>query len=874
MLADHIEAIAANLQTVEPAIALETIISTVSASIRTQPPALRMRTLLEDEPDLLTSGSPRMPRALERITAALNKQGATTLQRPRCNNCNLVRTLPNSTGGALICSSCHQGSRGTTIECFGCDESKRRHSGIGNRSYCQQCWADKQAGAQTLLANNLMSRFPNVPERGVELAIAKSGARSADRDRTARLLMECEAFGDSWFLDPAPASRLFRSLYDGLRDAGATLDEPVCGHCKKPGPLGSRRDGLICCRKCYRAGHLAICDGCGQEAGIERRQPDGQGLCQRCTNKLSDESADCSLCGHHRLIAARTPEGPVCSTCRTNFHTSLCTICAKEAPCRFAGSEMAICLACRSAQKYDRCQVCGNERKCRFEGTTNAICEQCANRREPCLACGQTRLIRRRMEDGQAICWSCVDPIIETCTQCRKDRIVNGRVNRSPYCPACYPLHPASFRDCRRCGHHEHLRQSRLCDRCEAEDKIKLLFPQPLIDSDPRIGPLRTACLKADPGRVLSTFRYKTTVALLQRLLTKPGQLDHTVVDQAGPEAKTRAVRAFLVEYGLLPQRDEILARFEIWITRAADTIPALRERHAFVQFARWRHLRVLRQQDSHVRNVQADNRRNELRDVIHFLSWAGKHGESLASVTQSHVDRWLTEGPISRRLIHSFLTWARRNHYCTRLVVPSIPRSQLNVTGADETDRLRLLTETLEATSLDPRTRLAAALVLLYGIRASRIVQLQIKDFSIQGGNVLISLGSQPLALPGAVGDIASLALATRGATRMFGSVGDIKWLIPGTRSGYPLSPVSLGLRLKALGILPSHARAGALTSLSGQLPPVILARLTGLEISAAIRWSNAVSASNARYAGLITSPHNPNPEDAPMTGSIETLT
>ncbi|MDJ0314169.1 hypothetical protein [Arthrobacter sp. H35-D1] len=274
------------------------------------------------------------------------------------------------------------------------------------------------------------------------------------------------------------------------------------------------------------------------------------------------------------------------------------------------------------------------------------------------------------------------------------------------------------------------------------------------------------------------------------------------------------------------------------------------------------------------MRTVQADSRRRELKDVINFLKWVSKHGEALASATQGHVDRWIAKDPISRRLIHPFLAWARRNHYCTRLAVPAIPRSQLNVAGADETDRLRLLTMILETISLDPRTRLAAALVLLYGIRTNRIVQLQIKDFSMVGGIVFISLGSQPLALPAAVGDIASLALATRGATRMFGSVEDHKWLIPGTRSGYPLAPASLALRLKSLGILPSHARAGALASLSGQLPPVILARLTGLEISAAIRWSNAVSASNARYAGLITSPHNPNPEDAPITGSIETLT
>lgn len=871
MRENHLEAIATILHTMEPGMAFAEILSTVSAAIRTQPPALRIRTLLENEPAVLASGTPRMPRALERIITSLTQQGATTLQRPRCNRCHRVRTLANCIGGALVCGSCHQGSQRTTIDCFGCSEPKRRHVDIGNRSYCRRCWIDKQAGAQTSLINILVTRFPTVPEQDIEAAVEKSRALSANRDRTARLLMECEAFGDTWFVDPAPASALFSRLYDGLREAGAALDEPLCGHCKQPGPLGSRREGLICCRKCYRAGHLSPCDGCGEEAGIERRQPDGTGLCQHCTNHLADESAACSVCGHHRLIAARTPEGPVCSTCRTNLRTDLCTICAKEAPCRFAGSEAAICLTCRSTQRYDHCRVCGNDRKCRFAGTPQAICEQCANRREPCLVCGQTRLIRRRTDDGQALCWSCVEPIIETCTQCTMDRIVNGRVLGFPYCPNCYPLHPASFRDCRRCGKNEHLRQSLLCDRCEANGKINVLFPKPLIDSDPRIELLRTACLKADPGRALSTFQSKTSVTLLQRLLTAPGQLDHAAIDEAGTEAKTRAIRAFLVEHGLLPQRDEFLARFETWIAHAAVTVLNPHERSAFIQFSRWRHLRVLRQQESRVRSVQADGRRHELKVVLHFLHWVRTRGDNLSRVTQGHIDRWLVEGPISRRMIQPFLAWSRRNHYCTRLAVPPIPRSPLNITGSDESERLRLLTKTLGTTSLDPRTRLAAVLVLLYGIRTHRIVQLQTTDFFTDDGALFVSLGSQPLELPPAIGKVASQALATRDATRMFGPVEDHKWLISGTRPGYPLAPVSLAVRLKSLGILPSHARAGALSSLSGQLPPVIVARLTGLEISAAIRWSAAVSTSNARYAGLLARPHQPSPNDALNTGSFE---
>lgn len=47
--------------------------------------------------------------------------------------------------------------------------------------------------------------------------------------------------------------------------------------------------------------------------------------------------------------------------------------------------------------------------------------------------------------------------------------------------------------------------------------------------------------------------------------------------------------------------------------------------------------------------------------------------------------------------------------------------------------------------------------------------------------------------------------------------------------------------------------ARTGAMVSLAQELPPVILARLTGLSITNAIRWTEAVAASNARYASFL---------------------
>ena len=66
------------------------------------------------------------------------------------------------------------------------------------------------------------------------------------------------------------------------------------------------------------------------------------------------------------------------------------------------------------------------------------------------------------------------------------------------------------------------------------------------------------------------------------------------VIDQAGSEYQTRAVRSVLIDHGLLPPRDELLARFELWLDSALAEIPDPGEQRTVTQYARWRHLRAL----------------------------------------------------------------------------------------------------------------------------------------------------------------------------------------------------------------------------------------------------------------------------------------
>lgn len=66
-------------------------------------------------------------------------------------------------------------------------------------------------------------------------------------------------------------------------------------------------------------------------------------------------------------------------------------------------------------------------------------------------------------------------------------------------------------------------------------------------------------------------------------------------------------------------------------------------------------------------------------------------------------------------------------------------------------------------------------------------------------------------------------------------------------------MAPDTLNTRLRAAGIPPRLARTGALIALAQELPPVVLSRLTGLDISSAIAWSNAIGANSTAYAAAV---------------------
>jgi len=814
-----VEAITNTIYEIETSVPRPEVLAQVGKFLPKHPMALRLLDTLEKDVGLLTSQSDTMPAALEKIIVALIAAGATTLKPPRCFKCHCARLLSGRIGIHRICASCYARDRTVFVECSQCSETRRQHATVALQDWCTRCW-----NAQVPQGFALLRTAVKAGDKTITDSVAEDGIRQAFGETSSgivlRLALELAEAGSTWFSNPAIGSIPFLKLHDALLECGASLVPSVCGHCGRASKLGSTLNGLRCCRRCYYNGLRKECSQCGRDEVIFRRQVDGSGLCQSCTKILPEELVACLVCQRIRFAAWNGPDGPVCSICRPRQLIDFCPTCQRRKPCLFAG-------------------------------TPKAQCHECSKRLEPCGKCGQTRQISTRDSAGAAVCKMCARRP-EECADCGRFRIVVGRLDGKALCEYCYQRNPVSFRDCLRCESHQHLFESGLCERCTADDKIEALFPRSLRNSNSVARAVYDVCRKATPQTILLAGR-NSSMNILATIMESNDNLSHVFLDHAGSEQATLAVRSLLVDAGLLPQRDNHLARFEQWIVSTAEEIPEQKERIAFIQFARWRHLRRLRKYSAPIPGSLTTSSRRELHLVIELLNWLRDQGRQLDSLTQADIERWRSSGSAEKYRVKAFLRWAHNNKLVRKVEIYRPPRTPVGVTGTSETERFRLLSNILNPESAVPvATRFSAALVLLFGARPQHITALKVSDVIIAGPEIHLRLGKEPVLLPHVLRDLAIATFAQRSAPRLLGPTSDSQWLIPGSRSGYPLSAVTLAKRLRTIGVSPCNGRTGALASLAQDLPPTLLARLTGISLSTAIQWATAVSASNARYAAL----------------------
>ncbi|MBL1121067.1 site-specific integrase [Streptomyces sp. 110] len=158
---------------------------------------------------------------------------------------------------------------------------------------------------------------------------------------------------------------------------------------------------------------------------------------------------------------------------------------------------------------------------------------------------------------------------------------------------------------------------------------------------------------------------------------------------------------------------------------------------------------------------------------------------------------------------------------------------------------RLALLRRVLNDDFLPLRSRIVAALVLVYAQPVSRIVRLTIDDIT----TISVCLGDPPSPLPEPVAELMRAYVHAR-RHLPYASSRSARWLFPGRQSGQPMNPASLQAHLREIGVPPQRGRTSAIRQLVLQAPAPVIAKALGYHDKTATRLVTEAGGTWSRYA------------------------
>ncbi|MBC2592414.1 hypothetical protein [Rhodococcus aetherivorans] len=382
---------------------------------------------------------------------------------------------------------------------------------------------------------------------------------------------------------------------------------------------------------------------------------------------------------------------------------------------------------------------------------------------------------------------------------------------------------------CDRCGREAERLRGDHCARCVLTADLEHTL-NPNSPPDLRIKRLITTLAAVPrPESILTWMRHPTTADLLARIGSRELHLSHPAFDALPPSRSVEHLREMLVHHHMLPSRgNPRLARFETWLHHRLTTLQETPEIHTPIeQFARWHHLRRLREPDSG-RNMDNATRtaKQEITEATKFLTWLRtEHHTTITHLRQAHLDAYLSEGTTTRHTIRNFIQWRHRTGIAARFTIRC--RTARSTPLVSSTTRLELIRITIEADHITLSTRIAALLLLLYGIPVRRIAELTLDDLSTTPTGPTVRIGALPAPLPEPLLPLVQQYLDSHANRKTTNH--NSHWLFPGTRAGHHLTEQTLMKRLRRLGIDIRALRNTALHELSKEIDAASLAALLG---------------------------------------------
>ncbi|WP_318199662.1 hypothetical protein [Streptomyces sp. SCL15-4] len=469
-----------------------------------------------------------------------------------------------------------------------------------------------------------------------------------------------------------------------------------------------------------------------------------------------------------------------------------------------------------------------------------------------CARCGRRAAKSAEWSDGP-ICRACYDRAMRvrgSCPDCGADRLLPGLDTAdTPICRDCAGITRDFF--CDRCGFEGLLLGGRLCERCTLADTLARLLDDGTGHVALPLQPLVTALLEMDrPKSRLIWLRNPNVVRLLRGLATGTIPLTHEGLHQEGPWRTVTHLRDLLMDSGVLPRVDRQILLYQRWLTERLATIEDPEHHLLLRHFASWHQMRRLRAtaEKGPLGRSQTHQAKQETTQAGAFLAWLADRGRTIEHCRQADLDAWHTEKLATRRPAQTFLRWCMKTGRMPNLTLPPQVITQ-DQAPLNQHRRLAMLRRVLNDDSLPLRSRIVAALVLVYAQPVSRIVRLTIDDVTDDETTVAVSLGDPPSPLPEPVAELMRAYLRSR-QHLPYASSRSACWLFPGRQPGQPMNSVSLQVHLREIGVPPQRGRTSAIRQLVLQAPAPVIARALGYHDKTAARLVTEAGGTWSRYA------------------------
>lgn len=568
---------------------------------------------------------------------------------------------------------------------------------------------------------------------------------------------------------------------------------------------------------------LPTCESCGRAVRMPHKTPNGGRHCSRCERNA--RSVACATCGRVRPVQ-RTIDGKrYCRECwradRRSF--GLCSRCGQHATIVVRRPEL-VCLNCYTAP-IKTCGLCGEPGRVASHLDGRRVCARCyyaMRTPQPCPECGRKVFLTGFM-NGQKVCADCAG---------------------SPITMAC----PS-------CGSIEEVRKHRLCAECRRPITIQRLLCDDTGNVRPELQPLADYLLTHHgKANSLERWQHKSKCAAVLRELAE-GTLPLTadaIITRARSGQSVAFLLSLLVRSNVLPELDVETVRFDHWLDEWLASIEAADDRLILRRYCTWELLRSTRafravSQGPSSPAAGFQRQRAALKHCAALLHEIRSQHETLATFSQRGLDAFLTGSPSQRDALAPFTRWLRRHRLSTLHV--EFRTSRLEGRHYESDHRWQMARRFLSDLDMDPKTRAAGLLVLLYGLHLTRIVALTREQVDVTSRPVKLTIGAEPIELPEVLGNaIAELADTSRHRPE--------GWLFPGRNPGLHLTPGPLSRRLRQQGLRSGSARTTALIELTRQMHPRIVSDLLGITAASAAAWSRLASGDWTDYPKLRAEP------------------